>query len=54
MPCRFQGEDGTEMLKIMRLVRREGMGEECYLDEAVPSILISKDRCAARHVLHDI
>jgi hypothetical protein len=44
-----QGEDGAEMLKIMRLVRREGMGEECYLDEAVPTILVTKNRSVSLH-----
>ena len=31
--------------KVMRLVRREGVGEECYLDESQPLLRINAEDC---------
>mmetsp|Transcript_19561 Transcript_19561/g.30630 ORF Transcript_19561/g.30630 Transcript_19561/m.30630 type:complete len:195 (+) Transcript_19561:135-719(+) len=37
----FEGES----IRLLPLVRREGMGEECYIDESQPSLLVPRENC---------
>jgi len=32
-------------LQLVQLVRREGMGEEVYMDESVPAIVVPRENC---------
>ncbi|EKX43778.1 hypothetical protein GUITHDRAFT_110233 [Guillardia theta CCMP2712] len=39
-----------DYVMILPLVRREGMGEECYVDESQPMFTVSRDVCRSLNV----